>query len=86
MGKGTTGGDFYIAVFGVFQNEGNAGLLLSLVSAGFQVFFCHAGKLCICFAWYNVQFGAFHFFLIIIFEVRASTLLVGTEDKTDVFL
>ena len=58
VGEGTAGGDFYIAVFGVFQNEGNAGLLLSLVSAGFQVFFCHAGKLCICFAWYNVQFGA----------------------------
>ena len=28
----------------------------------------------------------FHFFLIIIFEVRASALLIGTEDKADVFL
>ena len=28
----------------------------------------------------------FHFFLIIVLEIGASALLIGTEDKTDVFL
>ena len=58
VGEGTAGGDFYIAVFGIFQDKGNAGLLLHFVSAGFQVFFCHSGKLCICFSRYDIQFCA----------------------------
>ena len=56
MGEGSAGGDLYIAVFRIFQNEGNAGLLLCLINAGFQRLFCDTGKLCVCFARHNIQF------------------------------